>query len=169
MVTVVRYSGWPIVHQSRDGTSGLVKRLREVFVTYGIADELSSDGGPLFTAEETEPLFPNWGAHHRLSSVVLANSNGRAELGIKTCKRMLLENTGTSCNINFDKLQRDMLQNRNTPYRYWFIPSTYDISTTNQGLHPDLACFVQTSPYQGRIIEPRKTQCLLETSDMLNA
>ena len=37
MVVVDRYSGWPIVQQSRDGFSGLVKCLREIFVTYGIA------------------------------------------------------------------------------------------------------------------------------------
>ena len=93
MVVVDRYSGWPIVQQSRDGSSGLVKCLREVFVTYGIADELSSDGGPEFTAEETQQLLSNWGVHHRLSSVALAHSNGRAELGVKTCKRMLMDNT----------------------------------------------------------------------------
>ena len=66
MVVVDRYPGWPIVQQSRDGSSGLVKCLREIFVTYGIADELSSDGGPEFTAEETQQLLSNWGVHHPL-------------------------------------------------------------------------------------------------------
>ena len=117
MVVVDRYSGWPIVQQSRDGSSGLVKCLREVFVTYGIADELSSDGGPEFTAEETQQLLSNWGVHHRLSSVALAHSNGRAQLGVKTCKRMLMDNTGPNGEINFDKFQRGMLQYRNTPDR----------------------------------------------------
>ena len=114
---VDRYSGWPIVQQSRDGSSGLVKCLREIFVTYGIADELSSDGGPEFTAEETQQLLSNWGVHHRLSSVALAHSNGRAELEVKTCKRMLMDNTGPNGEINLDKFQRRMLQYRNTPDR----------------------------------------------------
>ena len=114
MVVVDRYSGWPIVQQSRDGSSGLVKRLREIFVTYGIADELSSDGGPEFTSEETQQLLSNWGVHHRLSSVALAHSNGRAELGVKTCKRMFMDNTGPNGEINLDKFQRGMLQYRNT-------------------------------------------------------
>ena len=117
MVVVDRYSVWPIVQQSRDGSSGLVKCLREIFVTYGIADELSSDGGPEFTAEETQQLLSNWGVHHRLSSVALARSNGRAELGVKSCKRMLMDNTGPNGQINLDKFQRGMLQNRNTPDR----------------------------------------------------
>ena len=114
MVVVDRYSGWPIVQQSPDGSSGLVKCLREIFVTYGIADELSSDGGPEFTAEETQQLLSNWGVHHRLSSVALAHSNGRAELGVKTCKRMLMGNTGPDGEINLDKFQRGMLQYRIT-------------------------------------------------------
>ena len=54
MVFVDRYSGWPIVQQSRDGSSCLIKCLRENFVTFGITDELSSDGGPEFTTEETQ-------------------------------------------------------------------------------------------------------------------
>ena len=117
MVVVDRYSGWPIVQQSRDGSSGLVKCLREIFVTYGIADELSSDGVREFTAEETQPLLSNWGVHHRLSSVALAHSNDRAELGVKTCKRVLMDNTGPNGEINLDKFQRGMLQYRNNPDR----------------------------------------------------
>ena len=114
MVVVDHYSGWPIVQQSRDVSSGLVKCLHEIFVTYGIADELSSDGGPEFTAKETQQLLSNWGVHHRLSSVALAHSNGRAELGVKTGKRMLMDNTGPNGEINADTFQRGMLQYRNT-------------------------------------------------------
>ena len=105
------------MQQSRDGSSGLVKCLREIFVTYGIADELSSDGGPEFTAEETQQLLSNWGVYHRLSSVALAHSNGRAELGVKTCKRMLMDNTSPNGEINLDNFQRGMLQYRNNPDR----------------------------------------------------
>ena len=117
VIIVDRYSGWPIVQQSRDGSLGLVKCLRKIFVTYGIADELSSDCGPEFTAEATQRLLSNWGVHHRLSSVALAHSNGRAEVGVKTCKRMLMDNTGPNGEIDLDKFQRAMLQYRNTPDR----------------------------------------------------
>ena len=105
MVVVDRYSGWPIVQQSRDDSSGLVKCLRKIFFTYGIGDELSSDGGPEFTAEETQQLLSNWGVHHRLSSVALVHSNGRVELGVKTCLRTCswttLARTSRSTSTNF--------------------------------------------------------------------
>ena len=103
------------MQQSRDGSPGLVKNLRETFVTYGIADELSPDGGPEFTAEATQQLMSNWIVRHRLSSVALAHSNGRTELVVKTCKRMLMDNTGPNGEINLDKFRRGMLQNGNTP------------------------------------------------------
>ena len=117
MVVVGRYSGWPIVKQSRDGSSGPVKCLRGIFVTYVIAYELSSDGGREFTAEETQQLLSNWGVHHRLSSVALAHSNGRTVLRFKTRKRMLMENTSPNNEINIDKFQRGMLRYRKTPDR----------------------------------------------------
>ena len=113
MVVVDHYSGWPIVQESRVGSSGLVKYLRKIFVTYGIADDLSSDGGSEYTAEATQQLLSNWGVQHRLSSVALAHSNGLAELGIETCKRMLMDNTGPNGEIILDKFQRGVLQYRN--------------------------------------------------------
>ncbi|XP_021352553.1 uncharacterized protein LOC110449789 [Mizuhopecten yessoensis] len=53
VVIVDRYSNWPIVHRSDSWADGLVKRLRETFVTFGIPEELTSDGGPQFTAGNT--------------------------------------------------------------------------------------------------------------------
>ncbi|XP_071500939.1 plexin-A4-like [Diadema antillarum] len=46
LVIVDRYSNWPIVEEAATGADGLIIALRRIFVTYGISDELSSDGGP---------------------------------------------------------------------------------------------------------------------------
>ena len=99
-----------------------------------IADEISSDGGPELSAEETQQLLSNWSVHHRLSSVALAHSNGRAKLEVKTCKRVLMDKTGPNSEINLDKFQRGILQDRNR-LRYRLITSTDDIWTTHKGLH----------------------------------
>ena len=50
LVIVDRYSNWPICERPSEGASGLINALRRHFSTFGIAEELSSDGGPQFTS-----------------------------------------------------------------------------------------------------------------------
>ena len=115
LVIVDRYTNWPILARARGGSKGLVEVLRHTFATYGIRDELASDGGPEFTAHETTKFLRDWRVHHRLTSVAFPHGNCRAEIAVKTVKRIIAGNIGADGNINVDAVQRAILQYRNSP------------------------------------------------------
>ena len=93
----------------------LISRLREYFQTFGVPSELASDGGPTFVAEKTRAFLRDWGVRHRVSSVAFAHSNTRAELGVKSAKRMIRDNTGPRSKLNADRFSRALFEHRNTP------------------------------------------------------
>ena len=94
LVLVDRYSHWPIVTQSREGAKELIHTLRDTFATYGIPDSITSDGGPEFTSQITRTFLKDWNVHHRISSAYHPHANCRAEVGVKSTKRLIAGNTG---------------------------------------------------------------------------
>ena len=120
LVVVDRFSGWPVVKHCGGSTGNslqLVNQLREYFATFGIPEELASDGGLTYTSAETQKFLSDYGVKHRLSSVAYAQSNKRAELGVKSMKRLLRENTDGGGGLDNEKFARALMAYRNTPDR----------------------------------------------------
>ena len=115
-----RLSGWTEIFSTPTGSAwsgarGLIACLRSLFSTFGVPDELSSDGGPEFSASLTREFLDRWGVKHRVSSAYNPQSNGRAEVAVKSAKRLLRSNIGPNGSLNSDKFLRALLQSRNTP------------------------------------------------------
>ena len=116
-VIVDRYSNWPVVFRSEKdctGSKGLISHLRMMFSTYGVPEEIASDGAGEFTSAETQSFLKTWQVHHRLSSVAFPHSNCRAELGVKQTKRIIMDNCSGSGSLDVDAFHKAILSYRNT-------------------------------------------------------
>ena len=115
---VDRFSGWITIYHfgQRDATSSeLIKQCRSLFSAYGVPEQFESDGGPQFSSHLFKAFLQDWGVKHRISSAEYAQSNGRAELAVKSAKRMIQNNVDSSGSLNNDKVLQALLQYRNTP------------------------------------------------------
>ena len=120
LVVADRLSAWTECYQAKsvengNKSRGLITMLKRFFGTFGVPSELSSDGGPQFIAENTKDFLARWGVTHRLSSAYNPQSNGRAELAVKSTKRLLLGNIDEDGSLDTDKFLRAILIKRNTP------------------------------------------------------
>ena len=75
---------------------------------------MKSDGGFEFKSEKRRELLQKYAAHHRLTSVGFAHANSRAELAVKSAKRLLRENMLPTGQLNNDGVPRALLQYCNT-------------------------------------------------------
>lgn len=92
-------SGW---WTAKDGAKGLIDTLRKTFSTFGIPDELASDGGPA-----------DWGGVY----ITAVPFNCRAEVGVKSMKRLVTGNIQEDGSLDIDKFQRAVLILLNSPDR----------------------------------------------------
>ena len=104
-------------YSASPASSHIISTMREFFHRWGVAEEVSLDGGPNLHSAETKRWLKSWGTNIRLSSAYYPQSNGRAEAGVKSLKHLLRGNTGYKGSINTDAVARALLQYRNTPLR----------------------------------------------------
>ena len=113
-----RFSGWLSIYSAGHGefdAKALVKKTREYFTTFNIAEEIATDGGPQMTSTVFQTSLKAWGVRHRLSSSYNPHSNCRAELAVKAGKKLLRDNTGPGGSLDNDRFMRAVMQFRNTP------------------------------------------------------
>lgn len=119
LTIVDRFSGniHPFYYKQPPTNKTLQTTCRSLFLQYGAPEKFCSDGGPQFMAKGFQDFLKNWGCMHRTSSAYYAQSNGRAELGVKTSKRLIRGNLAADGSLDCDKFARAILQYRNTPLK----------------------------------------------------
>ena len=117
LTVVDRFSGFLHIFYSKDPPTHkfLQTHLRDIFVRYGRPDQIDTDGGPQYQSHDFQEFLRTWGVKHRLSSPYYPQSNGRAELAVKTARRLLSTNVANDGTINNDKVACAVLQYHNTP------------------------------------------------------
>lgn len=164
LVTVDRLSHWPTVERA-NGSAGLVDVLRKMFATHGIPTTISSDGGPEFTSDRMRSLCRTWGIQHRISSAYHPHSNCRAELGVKTIKRLIQGNTGPNGSLDCDAFRQAMLQYRNTPDPTTGLsPAQLNMGRATNNLLPDRPgkSYAVTAAQLGMDRRTRETRSVVE-------
>ena len=114
LIVVNRLSGWSDEFGTPAGSTvtdanALVRLLRSYFATFGVPEEISSDGGPEFTAFVTQDFMRKWDIKHRVSSAYFPQSNGRVEVEVKAGKRLLMSNISPNGDLNNDSFLRALL------------------------------------------------------------
>ena len=79
----------------------LVTKSRDYLINFIIPEEIA--GGPQMMSDVFQKSLKAWGIRHRLSSAYNPHSNCRAELAVKTGKKMLRDNMGHGGSIDTDK------------------------------------------------------------------
>ena len=113
-----RFTGWLILYHLPQGggtSTNLINICRGIFQTYGVPEELSRDGGPPMQSQKFLDFLKAWKVKDRVSSVAYPQSNGRAELAVKTAKRIVYDNISPNGSLDTDRAARAILQYRNTP------------------------------------------------------
>ena len=116
MIYADRYSGWvEIAKLSGKAFKDVTRCMLKWFSDFGVPEEVASDGGPPFNSSSYDAFLKLWDIRKRQSSAHFPQSNGRAEVAVKTAKRILLGNIDSSGNLDTVRFCRGLLAYRNTP------------------------------------------------------
>ena len=90
LVTTDYYSNFFEVDRMYSTTSdAVIKKLKAHIARYGVPDEMVSDNGPQFAAEEFRVFAQRYGFRHTRTSPHYPQSNGKAESAVKQAKKIL--------------------------------------------------------------------------------
>ena len=114
LVVIDAYSKWMDVHIMKSTTSAAtIEKLREIFATHGLPENIVSDNGPNFTSAEFEDFTAKNGIKHTKVLPYHPTSNGQAERTVRVFKEGMEKIEGGNMQT---KLSWFLLKYRTTPH-----------------------------------------------------
>ena len=116
MIVVDAHSKWPeVISMTTTTASRTIEELRKLFATHGLPEQLVSDNGPQFIADEFGAFIRNNGMKHIKSAPYHPATNGLAERFVQTFKQALRAALTEKKSISW-KLANVLLAYRSTPH-----------------------------------------------------
>ena len=78
-----------LAHMPSTTSFAVIEEMKNMFACWGIPEEVTSDNGPQFNAEEFAKFAETFGFTHTTSSPTFPQSNGEAESGVQIAKKIL--------------------------------------------------------------------------------
>ena len=90
LIVVDAHSNWPeVIPLTTTSAARTIEELRKVFPTHGLPEQLVSDDGTQFTADEFRAFVRSNGMKHTKSAPFHPTTNGMAERFVQTFKKAL--------------------------------------------------------------------------------
>ncbi len=90
LLVIDYFSRFPEITRPTNTTSAAaIEAMKDVFARHGIPELVRSDNGPQYSSSEFASFAREYGFHHVTSSLYYPQSNGQAERGVKTAKRLI--------------------------------------------------------------------------------
>ena len=121
LIVIDSFFKWIDVHEVSCTTSGAsIDKLRYMFASYGLPEEIVSDNGPQFVLEEFDMFLKKNGIKHSPIPLYHPASNGSAERAVQTVKqalnKMWLDHRRNDTLITLSRLADFLSTYRSTPH-----------------------------------------------------
>jgi transposase InsO family protein len=101
IIVIDAHSKWlEVMKMSSTTAESTINALRYLFSMYGLPEELVSDNGPQFVAQEFETFLSSNGVKHVRSAPYHPSSNGEAERAVRTFKQGMKTVKNAPGNLN---------------------------------------------------------------------
>ena len=126
LILADHFSGWRHVVPFPDKNTS-ARKIVDAFRSFfsfgaGAPVKFWSDGGPQFTFDEFYMFLRDWGINHGVSSAGYSQSNGFAEVSVKSMKK-LIRGSWTAGSFNIDEFSKGLLHYRNAPIYGGALPA----------------------------------------------